>query len=170
MKDTIERIDMLISHTPKKAHIHRELKKLARLVKCEQKEMLIDFGKSLKYKGTRMLTDKGVDEMVNDYLSEISEKQDKMKKEKELLSPLPVGDKKISEIERIHILPIGDTREHWKNDYCPCKPLIETFENGNKILFHKSFDKKERFAVAKTKDLFDEFSTGAIFKPKQNKK
>ena len=42
----------------------------------------------------------------------------------------------------IHILPINDIKEHEETTTCECCPSV-AFENGEMIIIHNSFDKRE---------------------------
>ncbi len=42
----------------------------------------------------------------------------------------------------INITPINDLKEHEEESTCECSPKVE-FENGEMILIHNSFDKRE---------------------------
>ena len=41
-----------------------------------------------------------------------------------------------------HILPISDLKKHEEATTCECCPNVE-FENGEMIIIHNSFDKRE---------------------------
>lgn len=41
-----------------------------------------------------------------------------------------------------HVLPVGDLKEHTEDSTCECKPKV-LFENGNMIIVHNSFDRRE---------------------------
>jgi len=46
----------------------------------------------------------------------------------------------------IHILPINDLKEHEETTTCECLPIVK-FENGEMIVIHSSFDKRENFEI-----------------------
>ena len=41
-----------------------------------------------------------------------------------------------------HVLPIDDLKEHTEDTVCECHPKV-IFENGNMIIVHNAFDKRE---------------------------
>jgi len=42
-----------------------------------------------------------------------------------------------------HILPINDLEEHKELSTCKCKPKAEVLEDGDMLIIHNSFDKRE---------------------------
>jgi hypothetical protein len=42
-----------------------------------------------------------------------------------------------------HILPINDLEEHEELSTCKCNPEMEVLENGDMMIVHNSFDKRE---------------------------
>ena len=42
----------------------------------------------------------------------------------------------------LHVVPIDDLKEHEESTTCECTPMI-TFENGDMIVVHSSFDGRE---------------------------
>ena len=42
-----------------------------------------------------------------------------------------------------HLLPIDDLEEHLENSTCKCLPKAEVLENGDIMITHNSFDKRE---------------------------
>lgn len=42
-----------------------------------------------------------------------------------------------------HLLPIDDLEEHEEESTCKCLPKSEILENGDIMLIHNSFDKRE---------------------------
>jgi len=42
-----------------------------------------------------------------------------------------------------HILPINDSKEHIEKSTCTCLPTLENLENGDLMIIHNSFDKRE---------------------------
>lgn len=42
-----------------------------------------------------------------------------------------------------HLLPIDDLEEHQENSTCKCLPKSEVLENGDLMIIHNSFDKRE---------------------------
>ena len=42
-----------------------------------------------------------------------------------------------------HLLPIDDLEEHLENSTCKCLPNSEILENGDIMITHNSFDKRE---------------------------
>ena len=43
----------------------------------------------------------------------------------------------------VHILPINDLEEHEELSTCKCNPKIEFLENGDMMIVHNSFDRRE---------------------------
>lgn len=50
-----------------------------------------------------------------------------------------------------HILPVNDIEQHTEDSTCKCNPTV-TFENGEMIIIHNSFDGRE-YIEALTKDI-----------------
>jgi hypothetical protein len=42
-----------------------------------------------------------------------------------------------------HILPNNDLEEHLESSTCKCLPTSEVLENGDILITHNSFDKRE---------------------------
>ena len=42
-----------------------------------------------------------------------------------------------------HILPINDLEEHKELSTCKCNPEMQVLENGDMMIVHNSFDKRE---------------------------
>lgn len=42
-----------------------------------------------------------------------------------------------------HILPINDLKEHEESSTCECKPRVEILEDGDILVIHNSYDKRE---------------------------
>jgi len=42
-----------------------------------------------------------------------------------------------------HILPVNDLEEHEDKSTCKCMPSSEVLENGDLLITHNSFDKRE---------------------------
>lgn len=42
-----------------------------------------------------------------------------------------------------HILPINDLEEHIEKSICKCEPKSEVLDNGDILITHNSFDKRE---------------------------
>lgn len=42
-----------------------------------------------------------------------------------------------------HILPVDDVRDHEESVDCPCEPEIQFMENGDLLVVHNAFDKRE---------------------------
>jgi len=42
-----------------------------------------------------------------------------------------------------HLLPVDDLEEHLEKSTCKCLPNAEILENGDIIIIHNSFDKRE---------------------------
>ncbi len=42
-----------------------------------------------------------------------------------------------------HILPNNDLYEHLENSTCTCLPKLEILENGDILIIHNSFDRRE---------------------------
>lgn len=42
-----------------------------------------------------------------------------------------------------HILPINDLEEHTEKSTCKCNPKMEVLEDGDLMLIHNSYDKRE---------------------------
>jgi hypothetical protein len=42
-----------------------------------------------------------------------------------------------------HLLPKDDLEEHLENSTCKCLPIAEVLENGDIMIIHNSFDKRE---------------------------
>lgn len=45
--------------------------------------------------------------------------------------------------EIYHILPIDDIKEHEESSLCECSPTVEVYTNGNVLIIHNSFDRRE---------------------------
>lgn len=43
----------------------------------------------------------------------------------------------------IHVIPIGDLRDHSENEACWCKPEIKDEDVGGSIIVHNSMDRRE---------------------------
>ena len=43
----------------------------------------------------------------------------------------------------INILPINDLKEHEENTTCECNPKVEVLENGEILVIHNSYDRRE---------------------------
>ena len=43
----------------------------------------------------------------------------------------------------VHILPINDLKEHEENTTCECNPKVEVLENGEILVIHNSYDRRE---------------------------
>lgn len=46
----------------------------------------------------------------------------------------------------INILPTDDLKPHIEDNTCECKPKV-IYENGEMILIHNSYDKREQFEM-----------------------
>lgn len=42
-----------------------------------------------------------------------------------------------------HILPINDLKEHEELSSCECNPKMEVLEDGDLMIIHNSYDKRE---------------------------
>lgn len=42
-----------------------------------------------------------------------------------------------------HLLPVKDTEEHLEESTCKCEPKIEVQDNGDLLVIHNSFDRRE---------------------------
>lgn len=42
-----------------------------------------------------------------------------------------------------HILPLNDLEEHLEKSTCKCTPNVELLEDGDLLVIHNSFDKRE---------------------------
>lgn len=42
-----------------------------------------------------------------------------------------------------HILPINDLKEHEEKSTCHCEPSVEILDNGDLLVIHNSFDRRE---------------------------
>jgi hypothetical protein len=45
-----------------------------------------------------------------------------------------------------HIIPLNDLKPHEQTTTCECEPRVEHV-NGNMIVVHNAFDKREKFEV-----------------------
>lgn len=52
------------------------------------------------------------------------------------------------EIDRWHVLPINDIKEHIESEDCECEPTVEVQENGNVVIVHNAFDGREGVEMA----------------------
>ena len=43
----------------------------------------------------------------------------------------------------VNILPINDLKEHEENTTCECNPKVEILENGEILVIHNSYDRRE---------------------------
>jgi len=55
-----------------------------------------------------------------------------------------MSEEEVKEIDVFHVLPRKDIREHQEEgEACECHPEIQVFDNGNVLITHNSFDKRE---------------------------
>ena len=47
-------------------------------------------------------------------------------------------------MDRVHVVPIDDLREHEQIEECWCSPVIEHHENGD-VVIHNSMDRREEY-------------------------
>lgn len=57
-------------------------------------------------------------------------------------------------MERYHILPINDIKEHCEDINCHCKPRVE-YINDNLLIIHNAYDGRERLEKAQRHNLED---------------
>ena len=42
-----------------------------------------------------------------------------------------------------HILPVNDLEQHTEDSTCKCNPELQIIDNGDMMIVHNSFDKRE---------------------------
>lgn len=57
-------------------------------------------------------------------------------------------------MEKIHITPINDLKEHEESVNCHCKPRTE-YTNDTLLIIHNSYDKRENLEKAQRQNLED---------------